>query len=50
VTAYRMISAEKATGFPVSAACALLGVSRSAYYDWERGAPVGPRARRRVAA
>jgi putative transposase len=34
-----MISAEKATGFPVSVACALLGVSRSAYYDWERGAP-----------
>jgi putative transposase len=39
VTAYRMISAEKATGFPVSVACPLLGVSRSAYYDWERGAP-----------
>jgi putative transposase len=34
-----MISAEKATGFPLSVACALLGVSRSAYYDWERGAP-----------
>jgi putative transposase len=34
-----MISAEKATGFPVSVACALLGVSRSAFYDWERGAP-----------
>jgi transposase-like protein len=39
VSIYRMISAEKATGFPVSVACALLGVSRSAYYDWERGAP-----------
>jgi putative transposase len=34
-----MISAEKAQGFPVSVACALLGVSRSAYYEWERGAP-----------
>jgi putative transposase len=34
-----MISAEKATGFPVSVACRLLGVSRSAFYDWERGAP-----------
>jgi putative transposase len=34
-----MISAEKATGFPVSVACALLGVSRSAFYVWERGAP-----------
>src|SRR5215216_7025012 len=34
-----MISAEKAQGFPVSVACALLGVSRSAYYEWARGAP-----------
>jgi len=34
-----MISAEKARGFPVSMACGLLGVSRSAYYEWERGAP-----------
>jgi putative transposase len=34
-----MISAEKAGGFPVSVACALLGVSRSTYYEWERGAP-----------
>jgi len=37
--AYRMISAEKAAGFPVSVACSLLGVSRSAFYAWERGAP-----------
>jgi putative transposase len=34
-----MISAEKASGVPVSMACALLGVSRSAFYEWERGAP-----------
>jgi putative transposase len=34
-----MISAEKATGFPVSVACRLLGVSRSAFYVWEGGAP-----------
>ena len=33
-----MISAEKAST-PVSVACALLGVSRSGYYDWERRAP-----------
>jgi putative transposase len=38
VTAYRMISAERART-PVSMACRLLGVSRSGYYDWERGAP-----------
>jgi transposase InsO family protein len=34
-----MISAEKASGVPVSMACSLLGVSRSAFYAWERGAP-----------
>ena len=39
MTAYRMISAEKAQGFPVSVACRLLGVSRSAFYAWERGVP-----------
>jgi len=34
VTAYRIISAEKASGVPVSLACALLEVSRSGYYEW----------------
>jgi putative transposase len=38
VTVYRMISAEKAST-PVSVCCALLGVSRSGYYGWERRAP-----------
>ena len=38
MTVYRMISAEKART-PVSVCCALLGVSRSGYYDWERRAP-----------
>jgi putative transposase len=33
-----MISAEKAST-PVSVCCAVLGVSRSGYYDWERRAP-----------
>jgi putative transposase len=33
-----MISAEKAST-PVSVCCALLGVSRSGYHDWERRAP-----------
>jgi transposase InsO family protein len=36
-----MMSAEKATGFPVSVACRPLDVSRSVYYGWERGAPSG---------
>jgi putative transposase len=39
VTVYRMISAERAEGFPVSVACGLLGVTRSGYYDWERRVP-----------
>jgi putative transposase len=34
VTAYRIISAEKASGVPVSLACELLEVSRSGYYEW----------------
>jgi putative transposase len=38
VTAYRMISAEKAST-PVSVACDLLGVSRSGYYEWATRAP-----------
>lgn len=29
-----MIEAERASGFPVSVACELLGVSRSGYHDW----------------
>jgi len=38
VSVYRMISAEKAST-PVSVACALLGVSRSGYYEWATRAP-----------
>jgi putative transposase len=34
VTAYRIVSAEKASGVPVSLACELLEVSRSGYYEW----------------
>jgi len=39
VTAYRIISAEKANEVPVSLACQLLGVSRSGYYEWATRAP-----------
>jgi putative transposase len=39
VTAYRIISAEKANGIPVSLACELLDVSRSGYYVWSTRAP-----------
>src|SRR3954447_6124901 len=38
VSVYRFISAEKART-PVSMCCALLGVSRSGYYDWLTRAP-----------
>jgi putative transposase len=34
VTVYPFIEAEKASGHQVERACALLGVSRSAYYEW----------------
>jgi hypothetical protein len=34
-----MIEVEKASGFPVSVACELLGVSRSGYHDWETRSP-----------
>jgi putative transposase len=39
VSAYRIISAEKALGVPVSLACELLEVSRSGYYEWATRAP-----------
>jgi len=39
VTAYRLIEAEKAEGFPVSRACELLEVSRSGFNDWATRVP-----------
>jgi len=39
VSAYRIISAQKANGIPVSLACELLGVSRAGYYEWATRAP-----------
>lgn len=37
--AYRLIAAEKVSGFPVSRACELLGVNRSGYRKWETRPP-----------
>ncbi len=34
-----MIAVEKASGFPVSVACSLLGVSRSGFHDWQTRSP-----------
>jgi hypothetical protein len=39
VSAYRIISAAKANGIPVSLACELLDVSRSGCYEWSTRAP-----------
>jgi len=39
VSVYRLIAVEKASGFPVSIACELLGVSRAGYHDWETRSP-----------
>jgi len=37
VTRYRCVDDQKAAGFPVTQACAVMGVSTSAYYDWHAG-------------
>jgi len=39
VNAYRIISAEKASGVAVSLMCELFEVSRSGYYEWATRAP-----------
>jgi putative transposase len=39
---YRCVDAQKATGFPVAAACQAAGVTRSAYYAWITRATQGP--------
>ena len=49
MTAYRIISAEKASGVAVSLMCELLNVSRSGYYEWGDPRTERPRACRRVA-
>ena len=44
---YRCVDAMKAEEFPVTAACALMGVSTSAFYDWRAQDRQGPPARER---
>ena len=46
---FPFIEAEKAEQRNVAKACALLEVSRSAFYDWHQAHPVGPGGRRRRA-
>jgi putative transposase len=41
---YRCVAAQKADGFPVTAACEAAGVSRTAFYDWAaQGTDPSPR-------
>ena len=37
MTRYRCVDDQKAAGFAVTQACAVMGVSTSAYYDWHAG-------------
>jgi hypothetical protein len=41
VSLYRFVEAEKVEGGNVTAACALMEVSRSAFYDWAAHRPKG---------
>jgi putative transposase len=45
VTRYRCVDAQKAEGFAVTAACEVVGVSRSAYYAWAAERDQGPSQR-----
>jgi putative transposase len=42
VTRFGHVDAQKAAGFPVSAACEAAGVSTSGYYDWAAREAAGP--------
>jgi putative transposase len=50
VSRYRCVDAQKATGFPVAAACQAAGVTRSAYYAWIATTAQGPSDRHRQEA
>ena len=45
MTRYRCVEDQKAAGFPVTAACEAVGVSRSGFYDWEAREAAGPTER-----
>jgi transposase InsO family protein len=48
VTRYRWVDSQKAKGYPVAAACAAAGVTRSAYYAWAATRRGGPTPRQRA--
>jgi putative transposase len=45
VSRYECVDDQKAAGFPVTAACAAVGVSSSGFYDWQARRLAGPTAR-----
>lgn len=45
MTRYRCVDDQEAEGFPVTRACAVMGVSTSAYYAWRVNGREGPSAR-----
>jgi putative transposase len=45
VSRYECVDDQKAAGFPVTAACAAVGVSTSGFYDWQTRCQAGPTAR-----
>lgn len=47
VTRYRCVDARKAEGYAVTAACAVMQVSTTAYYEWAARRAQGPSARER---
>jgi hypothetical protein len=42
VTRYRWVTARKAEGFPITAACKVVEVSTTAFDDWRRRVAAGP--------
>ena len=48
MTRYRWVDSQKAKGYPVAAACAAAGVTRSAHYAWTSTRRGGPTPRQRA--
>ena len=42
MTRYRWVAAREAEGFPITVACAVVKVSRQAFYDWRRRSACAP--------
>ncbi len=42
MTRYRWVAAREAEGFPITKACEVAGVSRQAFYEWNKKTTTGP--------